>query len=269
MSLRVLTLNIWNRSGPWEERLRAIRAGVESYQPDLIGLQEVLHPRDDAHGPDQARAIGEGFGYVTAFAPAWELGGIEFGNAVLSRWPITRSETFPLPSGGSEESRCLLFAEIDAPFAKVPFFVTHLNWKLHQGHIREKQVSAIADHVASRAPEDGFPPILVGDFNAEPECDEIRFLRGRCSLGRSSVYFADAFDLVGEGPEATFARKNPFAAPLREPDRRIDYIFVRGPDQKGRGEPLEAQVVFDEPLEGIFASDHFGVLATLRSEPEP
>lgn len=268
--MRVLTLNIWNRSGPWDERLAAIREGIETYQPDLIGLQEVLNARAPSLGPNQARLIGEDLGYHTAFGPAWELGGgIDFGNAILSRWPILRSETFPLPIEGEDESRCLLFAEIDAPFAKIPFFVTHLNWRLHEGHVREKQVRAITDHVERLAPTDGFPPVLVGDFNAEPDSDEIRFLRGRCSLGGKSVYFADAFALAGEGPGATFARSNPFAAPLREPDRRIDYIFVRGPDQKGRGEPLEARVVFDQPIRGVFASDHFGVLALIRSEPEP
>lgn len=271
MSLRVLTLNIWNRNDPWEGRLRAIRAGIEEHQPDLIGLQEVLHPRDPAHGLDQATAIGEGFGYHLAFAPAWELGGIEFGNAVLSRWPILRSATFPLPTFGSDEHRCLLFAEIAAPFAKIPFFVTHLNWKPDEGHVREQQVRAIADHVAATAGAESFPALLVGDFNAEPSCDEIRFLRGQCSLGQKSVYFADTFALArGSEEGATFSRRNPFAAPLREPERRIDYIFVRGgPDKRGRGEVLEARVVFDEPLDGTFASDHFGVLTTLRSEPEP
>ena len=269
MALRVLTLNIWNRNGPWEERLGAIRSWIGEHQPDLVGLQEVLHPRDPQLGIDQARQIADGFGYHVAFGSAWELGGIEFGNAVLSRWPIRRSEHFILPNENADESRCLVFAEIAAPFADVPFFVTHLNWRFDEGHIREKQVRAIAEHVARLAPRDGFPPILVGDFNAEPDADEVRFLRGRCSLGGTSVHFADAFGWAGEGPGVTFARRNVFAAPLREPDRRIDYIFVRGPDQHGRGEPLSASVVMDEPIQGVFASDHFGVFATLRSEPEP
>jgi len=60
------------------------------------------------------------------------------------------------------------------------------------------------------------------------------------------------------------ARRNPFAAPLREPDRRIDYIFVRGRDERFVGEPLEARVCFDQPVDGTFPSDHFGVVATLR-----
>lgn len=268
MALRVLTLNIWNRSGPWDERLPAIRAGIEALKPDLVGLQEVLRPRVAVEGPDQAALIAEGFGYHVAYGAAWELGGIEFGNAILSRWPVARTQAFALPNVETDESRCVVFAEIDAPFAKVPFFCTHLNWKLHEGHVREKQVRALAEHVMRLAPTDGFPPIVVGDFNAEPESDEIRFLRGLGSLGGKSVYFADAYALAGDPKRgATFTRRNPFARPLREPDRRIDYVFVRGPDRTGRGEVLESKVVMDEPFEGTYPSDHFGVLATIRSEP--
>ena len=53
--LRVATLNVWNRQGPWEERLRLIRRGLSACSPDLIGLQEVL--RHDSDPLDQARLI--------------------------------------------------------------------------------------------------------------------------------------------------------------------------------------------------------------------
>src|SRR5262249_12332200 len=138
-TLRVATLNIWNRGGPWEERLVAIRAGVQELAPDLMGLQEVLHPTA-GEGPDQAKLIAEGLGYSVAYGAAWAAGGIEFGNAALSRWPIARTEVFRLPSVETEESRCLLFAEIEAPYGRVPFFITHLNWKFHEGYVREAQV---------------------------------------------------------------------------------------------------------------------------------
>jgi len=122
----------------------------------------------------------------------------------------------------------------------------------------------VTDQMRGLAPLSGFPPILMGDFNAEPDSDEIRFLRGRTSLGGTSVYFSDAFAIAGNGTSgATFCRANPFAAPAREPDRRIDYIFVRGPDEQGRGEPLDARLCFDKPHDGVFASDHFGVVATI------
>jgi endonuclease/exonuclease/phosphatase family metal-dependent hydrolase len=266
--IRIVTLNVWNRFGPWEARLAGIRAGLAKLSPDLVGLQEVVRT-DEGDRLDQAAVIADGLGYHVAlgFWPA----GHGYGNAVLSRWPILRAEVIALPDGGTDERRNLLFAEADSPYGKIPFFVTHLNWKLHHGHVRELQVLAVADAVRSIAPVSNapgsFPPILVGDFNAEPESDEIRFLRGYTSLGgRKRVYYADAFAVAGDGsPGYTYARRNPFAALVREPNRRLDYIFVRGPDDRYRGEPLEAALCFDEPVAGVYLSDHFGVTATIST----
>lgn len=266
-TMRVATLNIWNRFGPWEQRLEAIRDGVAELSPDILGLQEVvrLHP-DDGDGLDQAAAIAAGFDYHVAYGRArderW------FGNAVLSRWPITRSHVYELPRVGTDERRTLLFAEIGSPFGTIPFFVTHLNWKFDEGHVRAAQLLEIVHRIETLTSGDralAFPALLVGDLNAEPDSDEIRYLRGLASLGGGRrVYFQDAFAFAGDGPGITYARHNPFAAPLREPDRRIDYVFVRGRDEHHRGEPIEARVCFDKPVAGTFPSDHFGVIATLR-----
>ena len=94
--LRVLTLNIWNRQGPWEQRLGLIRAGIARLDPDLVGLQEVI----DVGGRTQADEIGEGLGYRSAFGAAHDLGGgVRFGNAALARWPIAASQRLPPPHG--------------------------------------------------------------------------------------------------------------------------------------------------------------------------
>jgi endonuclease/exonuclease/phosphatase family metal-dependent hydrolase len=267
MTLRVATLNIWNRFGPWEQRFAAIRAEVVKVAPDLLGLQEVLRLEEgEGDGLDQAAAIASTLGYHVAYGRAHDESW--YGNAALSRWPIARSETFELPRVGTDEKRTLLYAEVDSPHGRIPFFVTHLNWKFDEGHAREAQVREIALRVAKLAGPDSFPAILVGDFNAEPDSDEIRFLRGLTSLGESRrTYYQDAFGLAGDGtPGYTFSRRNAFAAPLREPDRRIDYIFVRGRDERMRGEPLDARVCFDSDAEGAFPSDHFGVVANIRTE---
>jgi endonuclease/exonuclease/phosphatase family metal-dependent hydrolase len=264
--LRVLTLNIWNRQGPWEKRLPLIRSGIERLAPDVVGLQEVLY--HDMGPADQATEIGRGLGYQSAFGEAWYIGGgLRFGNAVLSRFPIVAREQFALPVGTDEEGRSLLHVELDAPCGRIPFFVTHLNWKFHHGAIRVRQVAAIAEHVQRIAAvgDERFPPILVGDFNAEPESDEIRFLSGYHLLDGKSVYFADCFRACGDGPGYTFARRNPFALVAREPNRRLDYVFVRGPDRALRGEPLGARGVLDEPADGVFPSDHFGVYAEISA----
>lgn len=269
-SLRIATLNIWNRSGPWEERRALIRRGIEGLAPDVMGLQEVLQlvlPDDST--TDQAQQIVEGLGWSVAFGRGHELGhGLWFGNALVTPHPILSREVHELPgTERSDQQRCVLHVVVDAPVGPLHCFVTHLNWKLHEGAIRQRQVRFIADLIARLAPlrEAPYPPILMGDLNAEPQSDEIRFLSGYTSIDDETVYLADAFRHAGEGDGATFDPRNPYAASIHLPPRRIDYVFVRGPDAEGRGKPLSAKVVFDEPDGEVWPSDHFGVMADLAT----
>ncbi len=247
--------------GPWEERLVAIKKEIERSKPDILGLQEVLVIPELEF--DQGRAIADAFGYHVAYGRSPDGNQYSIGNAVLSRWPIARTVAFGLP--GTDEHRSLVFAEVDSPAGKIPFFSTHLNWKFEESSVRQLQVQCIARFIDANAPRDGFPPILVGDFNADVDSDEIRFLRGVGSLGGASVHYHDVYGHVGAQPGVTFSRKNAYAALLREPDRRIDYIFVRGGDERFRGEALSARVAFDVPVGEAFPSDHFGVIAELRT----
>jgi endonuclease/exonuclease/phosphatase family metal-dependent hydrolase len=79
---RVATLNIWNRGGPWPQRLPLIRDGLRALDADVIGLQEVL---GFPGMPSQAHEIAAGSDWNVFHAPAWELGGgLTLGNAILS-----------------------------------------------------------------------------------------------------------------------------------------------------------------------------------------
>jgi endonuclease/exonuclease/phosphatase family metal-dependent hydrolase len=275
--LRVATINVWNKSGPWLSRLALIRRELERLQPEVVGLQEVLRFRPD-HAPDapltvqndQLTEIADGLGYQLAYSVASDYGhGLKFGNALLSRHPIVAEQSFQLPGSESGETRSLLYTRCETPHGHLPVFVTHLNWKFHHGAIRQRQVAFIAQRVAELSPIAGpdLPPVLLGDFNAAPDADEIRFLTGLCALEGKTVYFADAWAFAGEGPGYTFDRRNAYAAKAREPSRRIDYIFVRGPDRRFRGEPLRAELAFNAEevagAEPVWPSDHFGVVADL------
>jgi endonuclease/exonuclease/phosphatase family metal-dependent hydrolase len=280
-TLRISTLNIWNKSGPWPERLRLIRRELESLSPDILGLQEVLRympegaPLALSAQNDQATEIAEGLGFNVAYALAADYShGLKLGNALLSRHPILEEKAIALPGAESGETRSLLYCLLDTPDGRLPVFVTHLNWKFHHGSVRLKQVLAIADAVFELAPVNAelLPAVLMGDFNAAPETDEIRFLRGQHVVDGKSVYFADAWSFAGEGPGYTYARDNDYAARAREPSRRIDYIFVRGPDRVFRGEPITAKLAFstpDSPPSGerVWPSDHFGLYADVVVEP--
>lgn len=261
-TVRVATINIWNRMGPWDERLGALRAELVRIDADIVGVQEVL--RMPTHAFDQGAALAEGLGYHVAFGRHPDAPETRIGNAILSRYPFESIGVHALP--GKDELRCVVFGAVASPQGTLPVFTTHLNWRLDHGHIRQEQVTSLVAYVEACAPaaKDGLPPIITGDFNAEPDADEIRHLRGLTALGGHSVYFSDCFALAGDGsPGHTFARSNEFAAMLREPNRRIDYIFVRGPDERFRGEPLDAATAFTTKASGVFPSDHYGVVATL------
>lgn len=278
-TLRVATLNIWNKAGPWAERLPLIRKQLAELSPDVLGLQEVLRLIPDEQNPptpsptnDQATEIAEGLGYNVAYGIAADYsGGLKFGNALLTRHRILDSRTFRLPGADSGETRSLLYTLLETPWGRQPVFVTHLNWKLHHGVVRLKQVVYIAERIFVLAPveADFLPPILMGDFNAGPMTDEIRYLKGEHAVDGRCVYFADAWEYAEPGdsgqppPGYTYARSNGFALKNGEPNRRIDYIFVRGPDRLMRGEPSGVRLAFQEAAPGsegaVWPSDHFGV----------
>lgn len=279
--LKVATLNVWNRSGPWVQRLGLIRDGLARLDADVVGLQEVMRlvrpgtiePLSPEH--DQAHEIASGLDYEIGYAGAADYGnGLIMGNAVLSRFPVFETRAFRLPDLGTGEHRVLLYALLDAPWGRLPVFVTHLNWRFDHGFVRLKQVVAVAEHIAEVAPiQAGFlPPVLMGDFNAGPDADEIRYLSGLHVVDEKSVHFADAWVYGADGsPGATYDPKNDYARKNREPPRRIDYVFSRGPDAELRGEPMHARLAFHEPVETLegtlWPSDHYGVYAEIMMEP--
>jgi len=262
---RVATLNIWNRSGPWSQRMRLIREELVALDADVVGLQEVLGLGDR----NQAQDLAADLGWHVYHDGAWQLGGgLVLGNAIVSPHPLRETRSLALPSAPND-TRTATFARVDAPHGPMPVFVTHLSFEAHLGHVRCAQVRALADHVAALAPVGDPPPVLCGDFNADPDADEIRFLRGLTPLGGSSVYFADAWATTRDDPGHTYDRANPYALRSREPSRRIDYVFARGPDRHLRGEPLSARLAFATPRDGVWPSDHFGVVADIQAAIRP
>lgn len=254
--MKVATLNIWGFNGPWRERLALIRAELERLRPDLLGLQEV-NTRD---GVCQAEEIAGGLGYEVAFGPALQReDGSSYGNALLSRAPILAQRVHQLPVL-DVEPRALLSVRVQTEHGALPVFVTHLDWELDRGYARLAQVRHIVATMAEQAQAE-LPPVLMGDFNAEPDSDEIRYLRGLAVVEGAGTHFADAWTQAGDGTAGTtFDRRNDYARAAREPSRRLDYIFTRG-------EPLSAELAFATPTEvdgvTVWPSDHFGLVADL------
>jgi len=95
--VRIATWNLWGRYGPWEARLPVIIENLRAVNADILALQEVW----DDGARNQAREIATALSCAEpVYAHNLERDGAQSGNAVLSRWPIARSEVRTLPRKG-------------------------------------------------------------------------------------------------------------------------------------------------------------------------
>ena len=259
-TVRVVTWNLWWRFGPWEDRLGAIVETLRRVDPDVVCLQEVW----SLEGRSSASEIADALGHDRVEAVGVDLDGVGFANAVTSRWPIAGHERRSLPSPPDlDEFRLVLRADVDGPRGPLQVFATHLHWRADHSAIRQEQVREICRFVAG-SPERTFPPVLAGDFNAEPDSDEIRMLVGKAAVPEPPLVFWDAWTVGGTGTGHTWSNANPWARDWFEPDRRIDYVLTGFPKAGGRGHCVEAALVGTDPVDGVVPSDHYGVRADLR-----
>ncbi|MDQ8702010.1 endonuclease/exonuclease/phosphatase family protein [Streptomyces sp. LHD-70] len=270
-----MTWNLWWRFGPWEERQRAILATLGELRPDVIGLQEVWA----VGGRNLAGWLADELGMHWTWA-ASELPGpwrrrlpdsepdraVDVGNAVLSRWPLLDRAVLRLPAPVKrDDGRAALYALLDAPGGPVPFFTTHLNSDVPASALRVQQVRAIAEFIAERRAASSFPPVLTGDFNAWPDSDEMRLLGGvRTAAPVPGQILLDAWEYADPAqPSATWDAANPYVARTFSPTVRIDYIHVGHPGPRGLGHVRSVRRVGHGPVDGVWPSDHAGVLAEL------
>ena len=267
--LRVMTLNLWNLAGDWRRRREAVVWWVRRLSPDVLCLQEVV----DDGTRNTARWLAEALAY-----PGVAYGGVAvgdsdmtFGPAIVSRWPVDVSASYPLPNspGPTDIERVLLHARTGG----LDVFSVHLTSLYESGALRERQCLEIDRLVRDCIdPSSPLPPVLAGDFNADPDSAEVRFLCGLGSLDGRSTYWQDAWRVAGGSagspgsPGWTWDNRNPFAAADFEPDRRIDYVFVGWRRSgTGAGRVESCRVVCDRAVDGVFPSDHFGVLAEIAT----
>lgn len=158
--------------------------------------------------------------------------------------------------------------------AGLDVFSTHLAAAPSWGDHRVRQVIAIDEHIRRiRGDKDAeptfgvrrpaMPAVLCGDFNAEPDSDEIRFLSGLTVLEGRTTFYQDAWRVAGHGPGYTQDwRTNPIAASMNVHRKRIDYVFVGDPFVRAAdaGRVMSAAICFHVPITGTPASDHAGVV---------
>lgn len=228
-ALSVLNWNIkagkaWDRAN-----LPAIADAIAGWDPDVVILQEVDRFRPGSGNVDQAAWLGERLGYDHAFGANLNVGGGEYGTAILSRHPIAETSNTPLPNIAGGEPRGLLRAVVEAPFGEVSVYSTHLQHARENAAIRLAQTRVVTEVVSA----DPHPVVVGGDFNAGPSTE---------AIAQMGTVLTDSFALAGTGPGPTW--------PIDGPRARIDYLFHTGLDV------THVQVV------GSNASDHLPIHAS-------
>ena len=266
--MRVLTFNLLaleHASG--RERHEVVKRGLRDLRPDVIALQEVTRV---ASFDQAADLVGPDFTIVDH--PGSSANGD--GACLASRWPIGKTDTLDLRDAGAVDLPWAAAVAVEIHGPEPPFapflFVHHKpSWQLHREYEREQQAVAAARFIERLvADRPDVPVVLAGDFDASPEAASIRFWTGQQSLAGMSVRYENAWSaLHPDDAGHTFSPRNPLVRegemPL-ERGRRIDHIMVRCGAHGPLLDVADCRIVFDEPVDRVWSSDHFGLLAELK-----
>lgn len=231
--LRVVTYNI-HRCRGMDRRVRPerIAALLATIDPDIVALQEVMGPGLASAGHIEELGAALGMGWI--MAPARELRRHQFGNVVLSRFPIRDHAQIDL-SWKTCEARCAQRVAVDLGAAgTLHVYNAHLGTALLE---RRYQAPRLAEWVSDRRVVG--PRILLGDFN---------------EWGRGLVadILAERLNSLDIFPHLKRRRTYPGFFPVLH----LDHIYFAGPIEIRRVELPRSRLA-------LVASDHLPLVADI------
>jgi endonuclease/exonuclease/phosphatase family metal-dependent hydrolase len=247
MSFNIRYANENDGANAWSKRREVTAAMLEKAAPDLFGTQELLKAQGDFlverlkgyawFGND--RRGGHDDEHMGIFYRTDRLKLVESGQFWLSDTPeVVGSITWghPLP-------RMVTWGLFETMKSGRRFYAfnTHLPYRDEDEGARTKGAELILKRIEAMAGD--LPVVLTGDFNTTPGSDAHKLLARR---------LIDARDAAPQklGPEMTFHN---FTG---TPDKRIDWIFLRGFTAR-------RVTTITDHQGAVQTSDHFPVLAEL------
>ncbi len=205
MILRIMTYNIQGgreMPKPYKYNYDGQCDVIRELNPDILGLNEV--------GKSLPEGVTSHVGYYakrlfmnSEFYPALDISGGPYGNAQLSKYPLTDARTLHIPDPERTEDayyehRCIGVSRVMLPDGRGIKFITS-----HFGLAKGEQRNAVKTLCDELDRTDG-PVIVMGDFNTTPDDEILAPIYARLNSVDDDI--------------PTFDAENP--------DRKIDYIFV-------------------------------------------
>ena len=240
--MRVMTYNVHSCLGT-DGKVSTGRIGevIARYEPDIVCLQELDVGRSRSGSRDQAQEIAEHLAMDFFFHAAFDVKGEQYGDAVLSRYPLELRQVSALPSALGKydiEPRGALWAIIDLGETKLQIINTHL------GLLRRERVLQVDELMSERwlsHPDCSTRTVFCGDLNATP---------GSYVYHKLTQTLLDSQAVVeGHRTRKTWSS--------RYPVRCIDYIFVTR-------DLLPRKIIVPRTELTRLASDHLPLIADIE-----
>lgn len=238
----------------WENRKERVAETILWHETQILGVQEALHNQMmdlQARLPNYAYVgVGRDDGKT-----AGEYSAIFYKKALFE---VIESRTFWLsttpevPSFGWDAKirRVVTWAKFRVRSSQKTFFVFNTHFD-HQG-VEARRESALLLKRKIQEIAGSSPVVVLGDFNAEPTSEPMQIMLGAT---QPRVYDARTQSLTPPfGPTGTF---NGFKSGELS-DQPIDHILVT---QEWK---VTKAATLSPTWKGLFASDHFAVVAWLR-----
>jgi beta-glucosidase len=248
-TVKVATLNIFNRMGQWGLRAPVLIDQLEALLPDVLGLQEVDLTLDQGMWISRQankRLPGQPH-YRIKHATNPDTRASYHAIATLSRIGFEEHEVLDLMTFERVAQR-FVFRCGERPFV---FVNTHLHFPPESTRERVEQLQRLLAWLDRDAR--GLPTVVAGDFNAyaDPPEPAVTLMKSR---------FRSAYEAAhGRKPEKTWT--TPVNTHDDSPHGTLDYVFV-SPEFR----VVEAGLAFDLPAPfdaNVYPSDHIGVYAVL------
>jgi len=233
VDIRVVTYNVHRCRGLDRRTVPSRTAEVlAEVDADVIALQEVVGagPMSAGHAEEIGAALGIGW----VMSPTRQLRGHQFGNVVMSRFPVRHHTGYDL-SWKTCEARCCQRVDLDVHGQTFHVYNVHLGTALLERRYQAGRLAAfVHDHRVTG------PKVVLGDFN-------------EWTKGLATTMLTQSLKSIDLLPHLKRRRTYPGFLPVLH----LDHIYYEGDVEV-------LSVSLPRTRKALVASDHLPLVADLR-----